>query len=176
MILDHTQYRFFKKDNCSDIFQRFMKMVPLATNMKSNSKHWDGHGSDDDQELFCHEIAHCMDLTSKGKEHLLLLDNFGWARITRGKWTARMAENEYRVFSYQWMLQKELGYSSHVGLLTPTNVPTFLQHMTNRELSEDHFQRMHNSVGEEIKPTFYETLNRTINYIVAAVDNERSKS
>lgn len=178
MILDCTQYRFFNADPNIDTLRRFLLLVPAAGKIigaedRPRRMFLVDRSNTIDQEMFCHELAHCMDLFAKGRPESLLLENFGWPRITASKWSLKMAENECRVFTYQWLLQKELGYSIYHGLLDPLSVSHFLEQMVHRTHSKQYFLELYGPLREDLGSTFKETLNKTIDYIVAAVDKER---
>lgn len=187
MILDCHQYRFFCKEALqSKSSQRFLDLVPQAESLFQTSIELNGHakrfwdkGIDVypfDQEMFCHELGHCLDLVSRGQEYKLEIDNFGWPRVTPGKWSVKMAENECRVFTYQWLLQEAIGHNPKSGILCPGMTCKFLQSTVRYERDSNHFFELFGACKEELTPNFKEMLNKTVNYIVAAIDSERIRA
>jgi hypothetical protein len=168
MILNLTQYRFFQSDPKEEMLGRFLRMMPQATLLVGKYPL-----RSIDTDMFCHEFAHCMDLVSKGQEQRLLLENFGWPRLSSDKWTVNMAKNESRVFTFQWLLQEELGYSSKSGILSPESVAIFLKQMTRHEMGTGDFLVLFENLRKDLNPYWREVAEKTVNYLVAAVDNER---
>ncbi len=187
MILDLTQYRFFKERPSEDALVRLAKLVPQSVSIMTGTEPiYDKWGrtpwrqsllaDDASAELFCHEIGHCMDLVNIGREDKLFIDNYGWARVDIEKWTLKSAINESRVFTYQWLLQEELGFSVMAGILYPEMTSLFLEGMVRKEVNRQYFLEKYIELKEELEPDWKDLLHKTFDCIVAAVDKERSKA
>lgn len=122
-----TQYRFFKNASCEDHQLRNLKVAIPA--LDKLFEYTDEPAGTIDVELFCHELAHAMDLVSRGRQNRLFLENFGWDRFTPEVWTRKMVENEVRVFAYQWYLMKVIDPLCDIdaGVLGPSIIVSFFK-------------------------------------------------
>jgi hypothetical protein len=174
MILDYHQYRFFKQPSNSETMDRFIKLVPQAKTLLIGGtqlhRRWIT-----DQEMFCHEMGHLIDLVDRGDESRLFIENFGWPRVSQEKWPLTSAINECRVFTYQWLLQEELGYTVTAGILRPGKTAIFLEGTVRKEVNQQFFLEQFNKLKEELEPDWKELLHKTINHIVSAIEQEHAK-
>jgi hypothetical protein len=191
-ILHHRQFRFFTSlDPESELAQRFIRLHPTAEIMFPNSytrNKWTGQfvpnipryaidGSrTGDPEMFCHEVAHCMERMRSGKAESLLVNDFGWGPVQNKGWSKRMAENEALVFALQWLLLEELGYTRRIGILNPDTTSFFLKAMTDNKIDSQYFLELYTKLDEELKPVWKDLFYETLDYLVAAVDAERISS
>ena len=170
-ILQHTQFRYFV-GRTPEFESHVIAKAPAAASLFRNT--WkDYKGEWADAELFCHEFAHMMDLVRKGKQERINLENFGWPRITQRGWSLAMAKNEAEVFAYQWLVREYFDMPENTyALLGIDAIPVFLEAMCDRKASRDFFHTYCLEAMEKQREGLGDLVNKTVEYVAAAVDSE----
>lgn len=127
-------------------------------------------------QMFGHELAHCIEIVHRGQPERLKLENFGWPIGVFGH-TPKTATFECRVFALQYLLEEELLGNQSNDLLNLENVNLVLSTPRSGFIWKSDADRvvwLKNrrpdyyicNFMKDYRPNFKSLLNTTVDYIV----------
>lgn len=125
--------------------------------------------------LFGHELAHCIEIASRGQFERLKLENFGWPVNKVGWFTPGAATAECKVFAIQYLLEELfIGKMDRGGGLCIDMVDPFMRFdrtwvsLAGRRvwLAEKGPKQRIEEYMAQYRPNIRQMLDTTTNYIV----------